>query len=190
MKLYSNTPAEYFEESPAKEGFNLKEFLLKYTKYWPYIFLSVILALSAAYVKNQFTPPTFKTEAKFLIKENDNSLDILDLTGLVGKGMGKQAQKLANESILMKSKPLAEQVLGHLDFDVEYYTEGPFVKSEIYSNRPVIVTLDWEHNQLTDGFVKVSWKNDQTYNVELLDDEYYLVVPDKLRKEKIENPQF
>lgn len=190
MKLYSNTPAEYFEESPAKEGFNLKEFLLKYTKYWPYIFLSVILALSAAYVKNQFTAPTYKTESKFLIKENDNSLDILDLTGLVGKGVGKQAQKLANESILMKSKPLAEQVLGHLDFDVEYYTEGPFIKTEIYNARPVTVTLDWDHTQLTDGFLKLSWANDQSFQVELVDDEYFLAVPGQVRKEKVENPKF
>lgn len=190
MRLNSNNTGEYFEDIPEQEGFKFKEFLLKYIKYWPYLLLAVILALAAAYIKNQFTAPTYKLESKFLIKEDDNSAGILDLTGLGAKNISKQGQRLANESIILKSKPLAEEVLSYLDFDVEYYNEGKFTKTEIYDERPIRVELDWEHNQITGGFIKVAWKDDQTYTVELVDEEYLLAFPGNKRKEVIENPAF
>ncbi len=184
----SNHTAEYFEEIPEKGGFNPKEFILKYIRYWPYILLSVTLALAAAYLKNQYTTPTYKVESKFLIKEEDINSGILDLTGLGRRGTGGQSQRLANQSLILKSKPLAEEVLSHLDFDIEYYREGPFIHSEIYNNLPIKVVLDWEHNQLTGGLIKVSWHDDQSYTVELVDDKYQLAIPGSERKEQIDAP--
>lgn len=189
--MNSNSNAEYFDEAPHNEGFKTKEIILKYLRYWPFVLISMILALSAAYIKNKFTPPTYQLESKFLIKEEDNTLGILDLTGLgSSKGPGSQGQRLANEAVIFKSKPLAEEVLGYLDFDVEYYVEGSLIKSEIYKNSPVKVTLDWEHAQLTEGFIKVTWQNDQTYTLALLDETYLLAFPGNDKTEPIEDPAF
>ena len=190
MEASYNNSVEYFEEGPKRTGPDLKALFFKYLRYWPYVLISVILALAAAHIKNKFTHPTYKVESRFLIKEDDSNMGILDLTGLGTKGIGGHGQRLANESVLMKSKPLADEVLSHLDFDVEYYIPGLFIHTEVYSSSPVTVTLDWEHNQLTGGDIKVTWSNAQNYTVELIDNAYSLAVPGESRKTPLENPVF
>lgn len=190
MKVNSSNGAAYFDEDNNLERLKVNEILSKYIKYWPFVLLSVLIGLFVAYLKNQYTPPIYKIESKFLIKDEDKSLNILDLTGLAGTSMANQGQKLANESILLKSKPMAEQVLNHLDFDVEYYTEGPFIYEEIYQIRPVVVDVDWGHTQLTEGFIKLTWVDKEKYEVELLDEEYTLIRPDSEINEMVENVVF
>src|SRR5690554_6288241 len=190
MEANYNNSAEYFEERPDRNTQDLKELILKYFRYWPYVAVSVILALAGAHIKNKFTHPIYKQEGSFLIKEDDRNMGILNLTGLGAQGLGGQGQRLVNESLLMKSKPLAEQVLRHLDFDVEYYISGAFINTEVYRSSPVTVTLDWEHAQLTGGDIKVTWNNAQNYTVELLDEEYGLTVPGENQKVPVENPVF
>src|SRR5690554_4433752 len=163
---------------------------LKYFRCWPYVLVSVVLGLTAAHLKNKFTHPIYKQQSSFLIKEDDRNAGILDLTGLGVQSFGGQGQRLANATLLMKSKPLADQVLSHLDFDVEYYIPEAFINREVYGNSPVRVTLDWEHPQLTGGDIKVTWNNAQSFRVELLDEEYGLTVPEENRKVPVENPVF
>lgn len=190
MDTNHKNSAEYYEETQGRNTPDLKALFLKYFRYWPYIVASLILALVVAHLKNKFTHPIYKQESKFLIKEGDSNLGILDLTGLGARGFGGQGQRLANESMMMKSKPLAEEILSRLDFDVEYYTQGTFIKTEIYKSSPIRVTLDWDHPQLTGGYLKVSWGNTQSYSVELLDEEYFLAVPWENAKVPLENPEF
>jgi len=190
MKADNNHLAEYYEENPNRSTVDLKTLFRKYFRYWPYVLVSVILGVGAAHFKNKFTHPIYKQESRFLIKEDDKSMGILNLTGLASQGFGGQGQRLANESVLIKSKPLADEVLNRLDFDVEYYIPGTFIAKEVYTTSPVKVTLDWEHAQLTEGDIKVTWSNAQGYQVELLDEEYDLAMPGKTTKTPLENPVF
>src|SRR5690606_16237446 len=61
--------------------------------------------------------------------------------------------------------------------------------TEIYKESPINVTLDWDSPQLIEGYIKVSWKNDQEYSVELLDNEYFLIIPENDFKNPIESPK-
>src|SRR5690606_17207328 len=71
------------------------------------------------------------------------------------------------------------------NFDVEFYQEGSFIPSEIYGSSPLEVAVDWRHNQVTGGYIKVKWVDNQTYTIELLEKEYLLAVPGKPKKEPI-----
>lgn len=190
MQANYNSSTEYYEEQPDRNTPDLKALFLKYLRYWPYVAISAILALGGAHLKNKLTHPIYKQESRFLIKEDDKNLGILDLTGLGAQGFGGQGQRLVNESLLMKSKPVAEQVLDRLDFDVEYYIPETFINKEVYKNSPIRVTLDWDHPQLTGGDIKITWNNTENFLVELLDEEYELTVPTENSKIPVENPVF
>src|SRR5690554_2769134 len=190
MQANYNNSAEYYEERPDNNTPDLKALFLKYFRYWPYVAVSMVLALVGAHIKNKFTHPIYQQQSSFLIKEDERNAGILDLTGMSsGVGFGNSGQILSNASILFKSKPLAERTLEHLDFDVEYYIDDTFIKTEIYKESPINVTLDWDSPQLIEGYIKVSWKNDQEYSVELLDNEYFLIIPENDFKNPIESPK-
>src|SRR5690606_8619326 len=190
MQANYNSSTEYYEEQPDRNTPDLKALFLKYLRYWPYVAISAILALGGAHLKNKLTHPIYKQESRFLIKEDDKNLGILDLTGLGAQGFGGQGQRLVNESLLMKSKPVAEQVLDRLVFDVEYYIPESFINKEVYKNSPIRQTLDWHHPQLTGGDIKITWNNTENFLVELLDEEYELTVPTENSKIPVENPVF
>ncbi len=178
------------QQSPLQddENFNFKEILFKYLRYWKFFLISISLAFSIAFIINKFTPPVYKIESKFLIKEESNAMNLFDLSAMGGNEILPKGQKMANETIVLKSRAVAEDVLNLLHFDVEYYNEGYFINSEIYKNCPIIAEIDWSHPQLINGLIKISWRNHQSYQVEFLDKEYQKFVPEEELNMVVEKP--
>ncbi len=177
MKFIPKNNSEDYLEEPDFLPFSLKEHFLRYFKYWPYFLGSLVLALGAAYLANKYVHPQYKVDSKFLIKEETNNLGILDLTGLA-KGNYTSYNRTTNEAIMFKAKPIAEDVLGRLDFDVEYYENGPFIPKEIYKSTPIKVEIDWQHQQMTGGFISLSWNSSQYYTLKFNDEAYTLYNPE------------
>ncbi|MDN3671147.1 polysaccharide biosynthesis tyrosine autokinase [Echinicola jeungdonensis] len=176
MKLIPKNNSEDYLEESSSMSFNLKDLFLRYLKYWPYFLLSMVLALGAAYMANKFVHPQYKVDSKFLIKEEASNMDILDLTGLA-EGNFRSYNRTSNEAIMFKAKPMAEDALRRLDFDVEYYENGPFIPTEIYNKSPIKVEVDWKHPQMTGGFISISWNSLNSYTLKFNDDSYTLHDP-------------
>ncbi|EMS32091.1 hypothetical protein C943_01353 [Mariniradius saccharolyticus AK6] len=153
------------------------KFLAKYIKYWPYIAVSVFLALIAAYLVNKSTPPIYQANAKFFIKEENNN-NILNLTGLNRQFNQNMEQWIINQGIFLKSKPVAERALARLDFNVDYYAPGFFRDSELYKSSPIHVEVDWEHAQIMGDKIKIAWTGNDTYSISFPGKEYYHYIPD------------
>ena len=187
MKLIPpNRSDDYIEESDF-QNFNLKEFFLRYAKLWPYFVGSLVLALAIAFILNQFIHPQYKVSGKFLIKEENSNLNILDLTGLAtGKRLGPS--KLSNEAIAMKSKPVAQKALERLDFDVEYYKEDLHIPTEIYLDAPFRVEVDWNSPQLVNGEIRISWNDNTSYELELIEETYFKSIPETSNSVEIPRP--
>ena len=171
------------------DNFNFKEVILNYLRYWRFFVISISIALIAAFLTNKFTPPVYKIESKFLIREEANAMNLIDF-GTTGEGeVLPKGQKLANETVIFKSRRVAGDVIDQLHFDVEYYKErnfqeGRFVNSEMYSNTPIIAEIDWSHSQLSDGQIRVTWQNRESYQLEFLDDshEFHIVIDKCIRR--------
>ncbi|HPM32697.1 MAG TPA: hypothetical protein PLJ60_20355, partial [Chryseolinea sp.] len=159
------------------DSFDLKEMLKPYLKRWPLFAGTVAIALLLAYLVNQFTPPKYLIESKFLIKEEESMLNIFDAGELGNNGLLPKGQKVANEIILLKSRVTADRTLDQLAFDVEYLQEGTFINKELYSNIPIKVEVDWSHIQLTNGLIQISWTDDHSFQVEFIDRNYTEVIP-------------
>ncbi|WP_186756780.1 GumC family protein [Echinicola salinicaeni] len=187
MKLIpKNTSEDYLEEAEV-QSFNMKDYFLRYLKYWPYFLISIVIALAAAFIANKFVAPQYKVESKFLIKDDNPNTGILDLTGLA-TGRRYAPNQLSNESITMKSKPMARGTLERLDFDVEYYSTDQQIPIEIYNNAPFEVEVDWEHSQLTGAYINITWDNPDSYILELSEDIYYKYNPETGRTIEYPSP--
>ncbi|MCH6236479.1 GumC family protein [Cognataquiflexum rubidum] len=161
---------------PMEQAFDPIKFLLKYVKYWPYIAISIVLALTIAFFVNKSTPPVYQANGQFFIKEEANN-NILNLTGLKSAFNANSDQWMVNQSIFLKSSEVAERVLARLDFNVDYYTSSLFSDTELYKSSPIHVEVDWEHPQILGDKIKISWKANDKFMISFPGSDYTRFVP-------------
>ncbi|MEX2232412.1 MAG: polysaccharide biosynthesis tyrosine autokinase [Cyclobacteriaceae bacterium] len=188
MKVASGTKSSYNRMND-EENFNFKSLILKYLEHKPFFIWSVLLAILIAFTVNQYTPPVYKIQSKFLIKEEGNPINLFETSTAGTNGIVPKGQKLANETIFLKSREIARLALDQLPFDIEYYEEGLFINSEIYKNTPIIVEADWNHAQLTNGKIKISWTDTRFFQLEFPDMEYQKYIPGERKNIVIGNPE-
>ncbi|MDX5337592.1 MAG: polysaccharide biosynthesis tyrosine autokinase [Cyclobacteriaceae bacterium] len=170
MNFETNENDFIVEES----GYELKTIFYKIVQKWLYIlgFIVCCLVLSFFYTKTSI--PLYKVESMFFIKEKESPLAIFGSQSLIeNSSMGLQ-----NETIILKSKPVALEVLKKLDFQVEYFQNGRFVDTEVYNNKPVLVEVDWKNPQVSDGLIKLDWQDNNRYELTFIDDHYNKLLPD------------
>lgn len=163
---------DFFQEDDS--SFDLKALFPKIVRIWPYIVGSIVLFLGAAFYYTNTTVPAYLVSSKFFIKEQENAFSLFE-----NPTMGaQQGIGITNEIIILKSRPIAEAALLQLNFDVEYYEQGRFIKREIYRKTPIVVEVDWEFPQLIDGMVEVVWENPNEYTLVFDDERYVQYYPD------------
>lgn len=173
MKV-SNQPQinQVIQMEQTEAPFDPIKFLTRVLKFWPLIIASVFVAGSIGYLLNKTTPPLYQVQGKFYIKEDFNNLGILNLTGLPKLAGSDITQKIANEGIFLRSKPVAERALAKLDFNVDYFSRGTFVNSELYKSSPIRVEVDWNHPQLTGGLIGITWQDKNKFKLSFPDGIY------------------
>jgi tyrosine-protein kinase Etk/Wzc len=177
MKIIQDNMEKRLNPSDAEEKFDPFKFLVKYFKYWPLFLVSVFIFLCIAFYINLIAPPIFQANGKFFIKEDTSNLGILDLTGITKGVGGRMDQKIANEAVFLKSRPVAEKALARLDFNVDYFEPGMFIDREVYKNSPIHVQVDWLHPQIVADRIKISWTGDKNYTISFPGKNYWTYIP-------------
>jgi tyrosine-protein kinase Etk/Wzc len=178
MKIIQNNMENSFRPEEKVEAFDPIQFFLKYIKYWPYVFVSVLLSFAAAYLVNKTKAPIYQASSKFYINDDVGNTGILNLTGLGNPGSyGRMDIKMANQAVFLKSRSVAEKVLDRLDFSVNYFQPGIFTNTELYKSSPIHVQIDWEHAQVTGGQIRISWTDTNKFKVSFPDEEYTKYIP-------------
>ncbi|MBY5950901.1 polysaccharide biosynthesis tyrosine autokinase [Algoriphagus marincola] len=154
--------------------FDLKAILPKILRIWPWILGSLLISLGIAFYITQTTPPNFRVSSKFFIKENEKGLSLFENPAM----MQEQGMGLTNETIILRSRPIAKATLEKLDFQVEYYQQGTFILQEIYKKTPIVVEVDWKSPQLLNGQIKVTWTDAENYTIEFPQESYTQLLPD------------
>lgn len=150
---------DFFQEE--ESSFDVKSILPKLVRIWPWILVSLGVFVGIAYYYTNTSTPTYRVSSKFFIKENEKGLSFFETPALGSEsGIG-----LTNETIILKSRPIANSTLDKLDYDVEYYEDGPFIPKEIYRKTPVIVEVDWKAPQLIHGSIRVNWTSLEEYTL-------------------------
>jgi len=186
MKIIQNNMENSFRPEEKVETFDPIQFFLKHIKYWPYVFISVVVFLTAAYFVNKTKAPIYQASSKFYINDEVGNTGILNLTGLGTSGAyGRMDSKMANQSVFLKSRTVAEKVLDRLDFNVDYFEPGLFTDTELYKSSPIHVQVDWEHAQVTGGQIKISWKDINKFTISFPDDIYKKNIPGSSSEELV-----
>lgn len=159
-------PVQTAADTP-KDSFDIKVLVLHYLSYWPYFGLSILVALSAAYLINRYSVPRYNIHATLLIKDtksgSSGANDFLE-----GFQLLRSARNMENEIGIMQSYSMAAATVMQLDFNVSYYKDGNVRTSEIYGYTPIKVEVDSTHQQLFDVLFEVSPINEQQYSIKIV----------------------
>lgn len=108
---------------------DVQAILRRYLTYWPWILLSVIILLLAAFTYLHFTPNSYNTTAKVKILTDKEATDLaLDLD----KILGKSNVNLENESAVLGSYRIIGQVVDRLNLQVSYFQSGRVKENQVY----------------------------------------------------------
>jgi len=178
MKIIQNNMENSFRPEEKVEIFDPIQFFLKYLKYWPYIFVSVSISLTIGYFLNKTKAPIYQASSKFYINDEVGNTGILNLTGLGTSGAyGRIDTKMANQSVFLKSRTVAEKALERLDFNVDYFEPGMFTDKELYKSSPIHVQVDWGHAQVTGGHIRISWNDTKKFSISFPNESYKKQIP-------------
>jgi capsular exopolysaccharide synthesis family protein len=118
------------------EGLNIdiKRVLFRALGYWYLIVLSVLVALIIAFIKNRYSVRVYPVTASVIVKEAE------DFSGpelIYNNPLINFRRNYLNETYIIKSYPLVQEVIEQLNFDVAFYQEGNVLTTEVYDNLPV-----------------------------------------------------
>lgn len=138
---------------------DIKSILPKILRIWPWLLLSLVLSFVIGYLYTKTSQPEYQVTSKFFIKENESPLALFESPAITDVS----SNGIQNETIILKSKPIAALAIDQLDFDVEYYIKGTFINQEVYKKSPVLVTVDWSSPQIINGLISLEWVNSSQF---------------------------
>tara|TARA_R110000868_G_scaffold193350_1_gene438183 strand:+ start:12738 stop:15113 length:2376 start_codon:yes stop_codon:yes gene_type:complete len=113
----------------------LKDIIASYTKHWKWFVLSVLLALTLAYVKLRYSIPEYAAQAKIQILDDQNSNSELSSFQDLGVMPGG-TNKVEDEMQLIQSRSNFIEVVKKLGLNVKITSLGKILDSEVYQNSP------------------------------------------------------
>ena len=121
---------------------DFRTILDRYLKYWPWFLVSIIIAISIAFVKLSLTKKNYYAEATIIIKdEKGKGPGASEESGLAGLSMlgGISTSSIENELGLLRSKRLMKNSVKALNLNIQYFEKEGFIEKEYYKNSPYVV---------------------------------------------------
>lgn len=170
--------------SQEDDGLEIRQILFQLLRIWYLVVISIAIALTAAHLYLRYTVPIYEVKSKFFIKEKETPFSIFE----DAVGMNTSEIGLVNQTIILKSRPIAAAALAQLDFDVEYFTQGVFIKKEQYGSTSITALVDWTKPQLCNGDIRVAWTNGTTFTLEFTEEAYTRVDAGSGQRVRMEAP--
>jgi capsular exopolysaccharide synthesis family protein len=157
-----------FREAQEEQTINLRDILIKCSRYWYWLVTGLILAMAAAYLYIRYATPVYDTNAELLIKddkssgiaEGDLQNDILGQLSLLSGNSNVQ-----NEMAILQSRTIVERAVRDLGLRTSYFVEGRVKSQEIYTKTPVLVTPLFLKDSLQVQHLNVKVNQDRTYTL-------------------------
>lgn len=123
-------------DSLKKDAFNFREVLNKFIYHWKWFLLSIIIAITFAFLYLFITPNQYKVSSAILITALDNEAGSSSESSAFGdlELFDGPKNSLDTEIGLLKAINLIKRVINELDLNITYYSKTNFVTKEIYQN--------------------------------------------------------
>ena len=114
--------------SDTDEALDIKQEIFKYLRYWPWFAVTLVISLMLAYMYLRYTPQIYETSAKMKVLDESEGLELPS----AGFLLNRSSINLENESEILKSYLILEQVTRNLKLNTTFYVEGTVQTSQIY----------------------------------------------------------
>ncbi len=143
-----NKHNEAFTEDDS--SFDLLGWILKILKYWYLFVISLAICIGFAYVKNKSWKPVYKTSARIIMGEGENSFVSSEYNFMQGFSGSTSSRNMQNQLIMFSSRDIISRAINQLDLTVDYYTRGRFKTNYLYKISPVKL-VDYTINEFGYG---------------------------------------
>jgi tyrosine-protein kinase Etk/Wzc len=120
-----------------------RELVLQYIRYVPWVLLSVLVMMLAAYIKLRYSTPVYSVSGKLLVKKNNSpysgSNEKFDDIFMMQSG----GNNLNDEMEVIKSRSMAARVVKALQLQTQYFNKGNIRTSQLHPAE-MPFTVDWQ----------------------------------------------
>lgn len=132
--MQTNNPASTPSITPAEESVDIKQFLFKILHSWPWIALSLIIALTAAWLYSRYAEPVYKAKASIMIKdEKKGGAGLLDNPLLKELDLGGGGKLVDNEIVILKSYDLMEDAVKKEQLFLDIKSKGKLTNRSVFA---------------------------------------------------------
>ncbi|RZK35787.1 MAG: hypothetical protein EOO61_11385, partial [Hymenobacter sp.] len=129
------------DDEEAEGSFDISTLVLAVRRSLPWAALLIMLGLMSSWLYLRYTKPIYRASSVLKIDERSNASD-LGLGALAGSG-GDNSSQLSGEVELIKSNLTYKRLKQVVPLDVNYYTQGTVLETELFGNSPfkVVYTI-------------------------------------------------
>ena len=152
---------------------DLRELIMRYYKYLPWVLLSIAFFIVAAYIKIRYSVPIYHVQSAMMIKndvmKSGNKDDRLGELFMV-----QQTTNLTDEMDLLKSSPVIARVVRGLDLQTSYYNIGKIKSGFLYKESPIRLQIIQLADSVTGFEFFVTMVNDKQFTINKGKDLHYI----------------
>lgn len=156
-----------------EQGINITKLWQRAQNFWYVFAICPLITLSLAWLYGQYQVPTYEVKSTILFKDEKNKQGV-SASDLIAKELelGGSKKLLVDESKIMTSHTVIEQVVRDLKLDRMVLREGRFKKEEIYGAAcPVLIDSFMLNDTLKSFEALLSILNENTFELTLPDEE-------------------
>ena len=134
MKEEKNIQTIFIDDKAKDDDFNLREIVEKYSTYWKWFLLGLLMSLFLAFVFLRYSKDQYKVSSTIFINDKDSGGLSTEISAFEDLGVLGDEKKtsIINEIGVLNSRSLIEKVVKDLAINVTYFYDGTFVDSELY----------------------------------------------------------
>ncbi len=163
------------QEQFREENIDIKAYIIKFLYKWYWFVISVVLFMALGYLYAKTRVPQYRVGTTLLIKDESSLMDPeAVLKSEFSSSNFFNDYKLQNEIQVLRSYGLTKQAFRKLDFSVDYFEEGYFRDTELYSRKPFTVVYDSAHVQTLGAPFRVKFLDGERFMISAEAEEFSL----------------
>lgn len=142
--MHTNTTTSQFPQNNIpEESVDIRQLLFKMMRSWPWIVLSLMLAIAIAWLYNRYAEPVYKATASIMIKdEKKGGSALLDNPLLEELNLGGSGKLIDNEIEVLKSYDLMEDVVRKQQLFLDIKKRGNLTNRSVFGKEvPLIIRI-------------------------------------------------
>lgn len=159
---FDNVPYSHYEEQVEElQTQKLRDAIGKYVYHWPLFLLFLLLSFSAAFLYLKRMPPVYTVKARLLIQDDEKGTG--SEPALQEINLFKTRTLVENETEVLKSRSLVEEMVKELQLPIQYWTADKFKRVDLYTNSPVRFTLLIPYRSFNNQTIDIVIKDQKTF---------------------------